>query len=73
MIDWQQLALNLRRTQSLNSLGREVGFRPGYLNQLARGEINEPKFSAGLVLLDLHFDRVGGDKHKQLLARKKHG
>lgn len=73
MIDWQQLALNLRRTGSLSSYSLKLGRYKGYVNHLALGLIKEPKFEDGIRLLDLHFDVVGGEKHKQLFTRKRNG
>lgn len=70
MIDWQQLALNLRRYGSLKSFSVKIGRHPGFINQFALGVVKEPKFEDGVKLLDLHFDLVGGEKHKQLLTRK---
>jgi hypothetical protein len=66
-INWVKLALNLRRHQSLQRLSLSIGLYRGYLAQLSRGEIKEPKFSDGVRILDLHFDLCGIDKHKKLL------
>lgn len=68
-IDWQQLALNLRNHRPLGSLSVENGWNKAYLGELARTEIREPKFSDGLVLLDLHLDMCGEEKHRRLLCR----
>lgn len=68
MIDWQRLALDIRSHQSLQSASKGLGMNKGYLAQLARGEVREPKFSDGLQLLDLHFDLCGGEKTRGLRA-----
>jgi hypothetical protein len=73
MIDWQQLALNLRRSGSLTSYSLKIGRNKGFINQFALGIVKEPKFEDGIKLLDLHFDVVGGQKHKQLFTRNKNG
>jgi hypothetical protein len=65
-IDWQQLALNLRRHQSTSALARDLGIDPSVLQRLARNEILEPRFSLGLQLLNLHLDHCP-DKHQALL------
>lgn len=66
-IDWAQLALNLRRYGSLESYSYKLGRGKGYLGQLSRGELEEPKFSDGLILLNLHLDVCGLEKHKRLI------
>lgn len=68
-IDWQQLCLNLRRHGSLQQLSLKHGWNKAYLNELARFEIREPKFSDGLYLLNLHLDLCGQDKHQNLLIK----
>ena len=69
MVDWQRLALNLRRHKPLCALSREMGKNPGYLGQLLRGEIKEPRFYDGLRLLDLHLDWCGEDSQRRLLGK----
>jgi len=67
-IDWQQLALNLRTCgQVLTVLSKQLGLHEGYLCQLARGEINEPRFSIGLRLLNLHLDVCGAERQRALI------
>lgn len=69
LIDWQQLALNLRGHQSLTSLSIKHGWNKAYLCELARFQIREPKFSDGLKLLNIHLDLCGIDKHKDLIQK----
>lgn len=67
MIDWQRLALDIR--QSGTSLARaddHIGEYKGFVSQLARGEIKEPKFTPGLKLLNLHVDLCGHEKTRGL-------
>jgi hypothetical protein len=66
IIDWQQLALNLRVSGSLTALSEKEGWNKQYINEIARAEIKEPRFSVGVRLLDLHLDICGIEKHKRL-------
>lgn len=68
-IDWQMLALNIQQKQSLAKASYKNRLNKGYLSQLARGEITEPRFSIGVKLLDYHFDVCGVDKHKRLTSK----
>lgn len=59
-VDWQKLALDLRMVRyPLTQAAKEVGAHPDYLRQLARGEIQEPKFTQGVALLNLHCEILG--------------
>lgn len=68
-INWQRLALNLRRHTSLQAASKKLGRNKGWLGQISRGEINEPWFSDGIRLLDLYHDLAGKDKMKELLRK----
>ncbi len=62
MIDWPQLALQLRKhVGPLQTLSRKLGRHHGYLGQIARGEVREPGFSDGLKLLDFAHDHLPPD------------
>ena len=62
-IDWQRLALDLRAARvPLAEASRAIGANPGYVAQLSRGEISEPKFSDGVALLNYHADKCGPDR-----------
>ena len=67
MINWQQCALNLRGAMPLRRVARRVGMDEGTLRRLARGETQEPKFVAGVLLLDLHL-QLCADRHAGLMA-----
>jgi hypothetical protein len=67
LIDWQQLALNLRAHKPLSKLSLELGKANDYLGHLSRDETREPKFSDGIALLNLHLDVCGIEKHRSLL------
>ena len=66
MIDWQRVALNLRRYKPLSQVAKEVGSDWQHLNRLARGEVAQPRFETGVRLLDLHYD-VAPDRHHEVL------
>jgi hypothetical protein len=61
-IDWQRLCLNLRKHQPLSQFAKIIDCDEQTLTRLARGDISEPRFSTGLVLLDLYAD-LCGDTH----------
>ena len=65
MIDWQIITNRLRKHGSLESIGRENNISSVHLRRLARGEVKEPKFEAGIKLLDLHLD-LFPDKHRDI-------
>lgn len=68
LVDWHRLALNLRQAgKPLTQASRDAGLHTGYVAQLARGELVEPKFSDGLALLNLHADVCGREKTAELL------
>ena len=63
-IDWQRVVLNLKSAGiSYTMTARKVGMAPETLSHYARGECEEPKFSKGIALLDLHL-AVCPEKHK---------
>jgi len=68
MIDWQQALLNIRAKSgvSLATIARRLNTTERHLNRIARGEVEEPKFSKGIEILDMHFDLMG-DKHGSIL------
>jgi len=62
-VDWQQVCLNLRaHFGPMSKVGPVVGADPDTLNRMARGSTAEPKFAAGVNLLDLHYATCP-DKH----------
>lgn len=65
-VDWQQLALNLRKHGALRSFSEGLNVNRDYLGQLSRNEIAEPKFSVGVALLNLHLDLCGSQKTAEL-------
>jgi hypothetical protein len=67
VINWQQCALNLRGTMPLSRIAKKVNMDADTLRRLARGETQEPKFMAGVLLLDLHC-QLCADRHAGLMA-----
>ena len=56
-IDWQQVVLDLRTHYGpLSKVAKEVGSDERHINRLARGEVDEPRFSVGVRLADLWHD-----------------
>jgi hypothetical protein len=73
LIDWHRVTINLRANYApLARVAREVGSDEKHMNRLARSEVNEPKFSVGVRLLDLHFD-VMGDRHVEASLSSQRG
>ena len=66
MIDWQRVALNLRRYKPLSQVAVEVGSNERHLNRIARGEVSEPRFNTGVRLLDLHYE-IAPERHHEVL------
>ena len=57
MIDWMPIVNRLRTSRGpLVKLAATIGVCPQHLRRLARGEVGEPKFTAGIQLLDMHSD-----------------
>lgn len=65
-IDWQRLVLNLRRLQSIQKTADELDIDADTLRRIARGDTTEPKFDAGIKLLNAHLDRCP-NQHQQLI------
>lgn len=62
-VDWQKLALDLRTVGVPHAqASKAIGEHSGYVAQLARGEVREPKFRQGVALLNLHSDKCGPDR-----------
>jgi len=67
-VDFSQAALNIRSSGlSLQAASKMLGWNRGKMAQIARGEVIDPGFHAGIELLDLHFDRCGDVKTRELL------
>lgn len=66
-INWQKTALNIRGHVPLEVATARLGKYKGWLNQIVRGEIIEPKFMDGVNLLNLHLDLCGAEKHKEIV------
>lgn len=68
VIDWQQVVLNLRKAGlPCSAVARRIGRDPCVIQRLARGEKNEPLWSVGMALLDLHLDFCR-DAHAKMMG-----
>jgi len=66
MIDWSAIVNRLHSSRgTLKNVSRFVGACPQSLGRLERGEVVEPRFTTGLMLLDLHLEDHPG-KHAEL-------
>jgi hypothetical protein len=66
-IDWQVVLLQLRRHYGpLERVAKEVGADGRTLQRIARGETAEPRFTVGLLLLDLHYDHVPEETRRRV-------
>ena len=59
MINWQMLVLKLRKHKSIRQIAIELEMDGQGLQKLSRGVMKEPKFSAGVKLLDYYYDVYG--------------
>jgi hypothetical protein len=67
MIDWYQLIENLQWAGlGVTRAATMAGVPAAHLSDIARRRVEEPPFSTGVKLLDLHLDACPG-KHKELL------
>lgn len=65
-IDWQRLLLNLRKHKPLSYFANEVGLTDTQIGRLAREEMDEPKLTPGLKLLDYHLELMGLHEHRKI-------
>lgn len=67
MINWNQLLENLQWAGlGITQAATFAGVPASHLSDIAKGKVEEPPFSTGIKLLDLHLDACP-NKHKQLL------
>ena len=67
-INWSLLVENLRQHyKTLAICMHETGIAYQTLERLYIGTTRQPRFDMGIRLLNLHLDKCGIDKHKQLL------
>jgi hypothetical protein len=67
MINWPQLIENLQWAGlGVTRAATMAGVPAAHLSDIARRRVEEPPFSTGVKLLDLHLDACPG-KHKELL------
>lgn len=71
MIDWYQLIWNLLEVlKSPAKIQHATKERINHdtIKNMRDGIVKEPKFSKGLILLDLHLEVCGIEKHRKLLS-----
>lgn len=67
-IDWQRVALNIRRAGlPLAKASERCQREPSWLGHVARGEVTRMEFHNGLDLLDLHLKTCGEAEHLKLM------
>ena len=71
MIDWYQLIWNLLAVMKSpakiqHATNEQINHMT--IKRLRDGIVKEPKFSKGLILLDLHLDVCGIEKHRKLMS-----
>ena len=63
LIDWQQIVLNLRTAGvSQTAIAKRINMDATNVRRLGNGQKNEPTFSQGMKLLDLH-EALCPEKH----------
>jgi len=59
-VDWESILGELQREgMAMKAIGRKVGLSPQALSNLKYGRTNEPAYSIGLKLIELHRKIVG--------------
>ena len=66
LIDWQLVALKLRRYKSYHTIAKQVGTSAEHLRKISRGEVKSPSFEKGVALLDLAFDLLPAEEFNRL-------
>lgn len=65
MIDFQQIIINLKAAGlSYKRISELCNIDAQHIGHIARYEVQEPKFSVGIKLLNLHYD-VCKDRHNK--------
>ena len=56
MIDWQKIVLEIRAKKgvSLSTVARHLNMSAKHIQDLSRGGVAEPKYSKGVMLLEIH-------------------
>lgn len=68
-IDWKMLVLNLRaHYKPMAQIAKEIGVNQSVIQHIARGECEDPKFSLGLILLNMHLKHCP-EKHNALWVK----
>ena len=71
LIDWQQIVLNLRTAGvSQTAIAKRINMDATNVRRLGNGEKEEPTFSQGMKLLDLH-EALCPEKHNLQSLQKR--
>lgn len=74
IVDWPLLLVYLRKHNGpLSRLAPRVGMCEKTINRLARGEIAEPRFSAGVALLDVAYECLPPEDWRQFAQSSRFG
>ena len=62
-VDWSKLVLRLsaKSGKKLATIARELDIDTQHITRLARNDVQEPKWTTGLKLLDCYHDLFDGD------------
>jgi hypothetical protein len=70
-IDWMIVTNNIRaKYKPLSQVASEVGTGWQTLNQMARGEVKQPRYDVAIRLLDVHFDYCRDRHTAEILCRR---
>jgi hypothetical protein len=71
LVDWSLLVLLLRRRAGLtySAIGRRSTSDERHIGRLARGDVKEPRFGTGVLLLDLAADHLSESDWRQVRLR----
>lgn len=69
MINFQQIIINLKQSGlSYKRISQLCNIDAQHIAHIARYEVKEPKFSVGIKLLNLHFDKCKNKHNKNLIG-----
>lgn len=66
MIDWTECVCKLRAHMTYCQIAKATGMNWQHVRRLASGETEEPRFNAGVRLLDLAYDVLSPDDFKRI-------
>lgn len=66
MIDWSECVCKLRKYMTYDQVALKTGMNWQHIRRLASGETKEPRFNAGVRLLDLAYDTLTDQEFKMI-------